>query len=298
MPIQLKPTNGTKIVQKLGISQPLYDWMTQAGVNVTYETDGLVFKHEPSAWNWTVKLSITELSKLQVDQLHVTVKAKLAGMVTEALKDLQVQLGEAPKQKVVGTLDKLMAASNKKAATTPTGLGFQPVIENLYAATKSDIEELAKKAQETGEPQVSATQAKTKEIAVPESKTWPNYPADKMKSGPLVPLALADRMYQPTKGTSAGSRYYAVALSDALNVSARYNGGKLSVRVEPVGEGSLIPWKDALELVGFNVDTKYASVHMACTNDVIARKALGAAIMGIGFPFSSPMPLIDVLKAA
>ena len=61
---------------------------------------------------------------------------------------------------------------------------------------------------------------------------WPEFPADKLKTAPTVPLLQATQLYQPVKGSSSHSRYFLVGANSELRIAARYKQQSLSIRVE------------------------------------------------------------------
>ncbi len=110
-----------------------------------------------------------------------------------------------------------------------------------------------------------------------------------------VPLKLHDatRLYQPVHGTTASSRYFMMGGNEDLRVAARYKGNQLSIRVEGPG---LQKYMSVLQDIGFSkAGSDYVSVHLACPNDMLASKALGAVLLGIGVPMLTPFPDLKVI---
>jgi hypothetical protein len=126
---------------------------------------------------------------------------------------------------------------------------------------------------------------------------WDTFPVEKMAKGVRVSLYQADKLYQPVYGTSSNSRYYLVAGNEEIKVAARYCDGSLSVRIEGP---QLNKHLHRVKEVGFDQkpgDQKpYASIHLSVTNDVVAAKALGALLLGLGVELRTKMPDIKVLK--
>lgn len=123
---------------------------------------------------------------------------------------------------------------------------------------------------------------------------WPAFDMKHLTTATLVPLAEATKMYQPVRGTSTGSRYYLVAANPNLRVAARWqasNGG-LSIRIAGDGFG-----KHSTEIndAGFDHKGDYASLHLTCGTEVIARKALGAVIAGLGMAMDTPLPDLKII---
>jgi hypothetical protein len=114
-------------------------------------------------------------------------------------------------------------------------------------------------------------------------------------NGPTINLKSAEHLYQPVHGTSAGSRYFVVARGEGVNVAVKYNGAQLSIRIEGP---KLLAHKNAIIGVGFDTfKPDYASLHLGIANDIpLARKTLGAILMGLGIAIDTPFP--DFAKIA
>jgi len=122
---------------------------------------------------------------------------------------------------------------------------------------------------------------------------WPMYDLDKMQHGAKVQLADATKMYQPVNASSAGSRYFVIGGNDALRVAARYKGSKLSIRIEGP---QFKKYAENIGAVGLALNGDYASVHVEVSDDTIAAKVMGAILLGLGVPLTSPMPDIKAIK--
>lgn len=117
-------------------------------------------------------------------------------------------------------------------------------------------------------------------------------PPDKLLVLELVKLVDADKMYQPVKGTSEGSRYYAVALSDGLKVAVRLKSKAISIRIEGA---KLKEYEKRLKIIGFTNITNYTSLHLEIDNMVTAAKALGSVLVALKAGFVTPFPDVDLL---
>jgi len=111
-----------------------------------------------------------------------------------------------------------------------------------------------------------------------------------------VKLSQATTMYQPVKATSDSSTYHCIGIAGKLKFAARWvSNSNLSIRVEgPVGKH-----KDPLVAAGFNEDyiqKGYTSVHFNGIEELIAKRALGAVLMGTGLEFETPMPDLGVIN--
>jgi hypothetical protein len=114
-----------------------------------------------------------------------------------------------------------------------------------------------------------------------------------MDTAVTVPLKSATKMYQPVKATSSGSRYFVIAIADGLKVAARYQHGKLSVRVEGEYLEKFEPLLSEMDLSG---NTKsHMSMHLAASDEQTAGKCIGAILAGLGVPFTTPVPLIKAI---
>lgn len=117
--------------------------------------------------------------------------------------------------------------------------------------------------------------------------------ADLMKSEPIK-LSEATQMYQPVRGTSHGSRYIVVAMTENLRFAARVKSKALSVRVE--GIFSLDDQKK-LAAMGFKEHTGYMSAHVEGMTNSTPSRVLGAMLMGSGLKFTTPMPDLELVES-
>lgn len=125
---------------------------------------------------------------------------------------------------------------------------------------------------------------------------WDVFPIDQLQTAPLVKLIDATALYQPVSSSSAGSRYFLVAGNEKIKVGARWKSGTLSVRIEGTGMKEL---SSQLSDIGFDDpgSQSYVSLHLSIgADDALARKALGAILLGLGVPWRTAMPNLDVVK--
>lgn len=110
------------------------------------------------------------------------------------------------------------------------------------------------------------------------------------KSG-VLKLKDATELYQSVGGTSPGAVYHSVAICTDLKIAARYKNKTLSVRFE----GDIKKYKSNLVEAGIGVPNSkpYASMHLDIGDKVLAQKALGAIIVGLGVPFTTSVPVLD-----
>ena len=116
----------------------------------------------------------------------------------------------------------------------------------------------------------------------------------KLKSAKTVPLMEAEKLYQPVRGTSSGSRYFVLAIGPKLRVAGRWmsggNGHGLALRVE--GPGLEIEETKALvSAVGLDFKSPtHASVHLSSTSEIEILKAVGALLFGLDQEWTTTMP--------
>jgi hypothetical protein len=118
-------------------------------------------------------------------------------------------------------------------------------------------------------------------------------------SNDVIPLRDACAMYQRVKGTSSGSVYVAVAMTDALKIAVRVEGIQLSVRAEgsALDDSSTVAKLTAQGLsLKVKPDFKYMSGHYPCTDEAPANKVLGAILLGCGIEFDTPLPKFNKVK--
>lgn len=130
------------------------------------------------------------------------------------------------------------------------------------------------------------------------------YPAVQMNAQPVnavVPLRDAKALYQRVVGTSPGSVYVVVAMSDTINVAAKMDGPMaLSVRVEGKGldDAATVAKLQSQKLTLKIKETfKYMSQHYPCNDDAPPQKVLGAILLGSGIEFNTPLPKVAKVKA-
>ena len=132
-----------------------------------------------------------------------------------------------------------------------------------------------------------------------ETKTLAKVPkgtfdVSKMLTAPTVTMLKATKLYQPVRGTSSGSRYFMIAIGPDLRVAARWKQAPasegLALRVE--GKGLTNPYTvKLLEQIGLDKKSEvHMSAHLTVTNDIEARKAIGALLFAINEPWTTPPP--------
>lgn len=133
--------------------------------------------------------------------------------------------------------------------------------------------------------------AKEKPASLQVEAAWPEFEGD-IETAETKKLKYANRLYQPVRGTSASSRYFVVAANEEIKIAARWSGINLSVRIEGP---QLDKYLARIHDVGFDkANGDYASVHLHTPNDMLAAKALGAILLGLGAPYRTAFP--DIMK--
>lgn len=283
MAITMKSMNAMAALKKVGIPQHLYDWLVASDFEAHLTPTELTFKpkegflvgHEFK--QSTVPMKISDLQKLNAGTLPSHTKNGLAGLVADAIYGLKGfdTVPVAPKQPSAMEL----LAKNATAPVVTTAQKEQQLKE--LAAELGVFVYPGKPSTEPGMPYVA---------------DWPVFDLNKMATAPTTILRDATKLYQPVKGTSANSRYYVVAANKDLRVAARWHANSLSIRIEGPG------WeKHVAGMAGCGIDNidnhkHYASMHINVADDVIAHKALGAVLMGLGVAMETPIPSLQTIK--
>lgn len=252
MAITITSMNGLLLIKKIGIPQPLYDWLESAEhVEVKLSDNAVKFTVNGEVMH-NVPVTLAFLQDLKAGKANISMKAQLSVHIALAIKDLMTQNGEfaVPEE------------------LEPTGHedGFVKKLPKLVIKSKSA----------------------PAPAPVPAGK-WAPLTLNEMKHQPPVMLKNATRMYQPVLGTSGGSRYYVVAANDQMRIAARYLSGKLSIRIEGP---EWMKHLNAIQATGFEPQQSkgYASVHLAVPDVMMARKSLGAILGGLGVTLETPLP--------
>jgi len=147
---------------------------------------------------------------------------------------------------------------------------------------------------ESASAKIISEAKKKKAVEVPTSIPYPDTDTKQKSSGAVTGttkaacLGEATKLHQKVQGTNTGSRYVVIALSPDLNVAARYKGHSLSIRVE----GDVKKHVDRLKAAGFDgvKAANYASMHLQCDSDVMARRAASSVLGGMDMQFSTAWP--------
>ncbi len=265
--IQTKSATGLTTLAKLGIADESLGKLTEAGTHVMLKANGFQFMKGDENVGF-VPVTLEQLQQINngtlPGQAHATLQLKLMSVIDLVAEGI---VGDGTHVTVTDT------AKKEKGA-----LDMLPV------------EKMAAK------PNVTV---KVKQDEAPKSSGgWPTYPIDKLKTGSAVHLRDAKKMYQPVNGTS--SRYYLIGGNEDLRVAARFVGTKLSIRIEGPG---IAKHMAKLTLVGLNPSItstghSYASIHLGVDSDLMANKALGAVLLGLGVHLETQYPDLKLIKGA
>ncbi len=280
MALNFKSLNGMSAIKKIGINQSTFDWLAQSQVIVKLKSDKFAFYFIDDLGKETLKevpVTIDDLQQLNAGKLPLTKKIALSGALAKAIQELMIAAGDL----VVG-IDPIQAEADGIEKTPISNGEWGPTLTMVDAGALAHL------------PPLHVIPAK----GVEQSSAWGVIDLHALKTAFPVKLRDADKMYQPVRGTSAGSRYYMVAANKDIRVAARLQGGSLSVRIEGPG---LAKHQNAISEAGITINAgkDYASVHLNVGGDmVLASKTLGAVLMGLGVTLDTPMPNLALIKGA
>ena len=272
MAVAIKTMSGAELLKLLDINVDDENWLLSQSISVTVQATEIKFT-APSTSYGNVPVKLTHLIQLKQGKLTGLAKASLQVLVKAKIAQLKKLSGVPqglPPELGPNSLDTAAEAS-----------GF--IVKESGAAM-----DLLKKKQNAPSPIAGAMCEffpGTSPLAVDKAK---------LANAPLVQLRDANMMYQPVKGTSQGTRYFLVGASTGLRIAARYKGASLSVRIEGPNFGQHKQQMLACGFTGLNAD--YASMHLSVVDPVIAAKALGAILLGLGVPMITPMPNLQLIK--
>ena len=284
MAVAIKTMSGAELLKLLDINVDDENWLLSQSISVTVQATEIKFT-APSTSYGNVPVKLTHLMQLKQGKLTGLAKASLQVLVKAKIAQLKKLSGVPqglPPDLGPNLLDTAAEAS-----------GF--VVKESGAA----IDLLKKKQNASKGADQSNTDLGPSPSAGPICKFFPGtspLAVDKAKlaNAPLVQLRDANMMYQPVKGTSQGTRYFMVGASTGLRIAARYKGASLSVRIEGP---NFVQHKQQMLACGFTgLNADYASMHLSVVDPVIAAKALGAILLGLGVPMITPMPNLQLIK--
>lgn len=121
----------------------------------------------------------------------------------------------------------------------------------------------------------------------------PKFEAPSSSDG-VVRLAQATQVGQPVRGSSGGSVYYAMALSDQVKLAVRVKkNGSVSIRAEGTPPAHIV---QRLHSAGMSkAGSEHWSIHFDAV-DVPVSRCVGAFLMGLEIPFDSQITNFSQVK--
>ena len=271
------------------------------------------YKFSPAKLNQWFDLKLTPEELLTLESFGVTCKASADGTKLEFGNALHGIVKNMPIKSGVMTMAKegCLPIAAKASATKKINAALTICMKHLMnlpepeAPVWKDVKGIAPIKSKVATPPDKAyttehlASALMDEPDIPKTKddivhgpTLSKYAALKMKK---VKLENATALYQPVNATSQNSKYHCIGIAGKLKFGARWvSDSNLSIRVE----GPVSKYKDKLVAAGFNsdyIDKGYTSVHFNGIEELIAKRALGAVLMGTGLEFETPMPDLGVI---
>lgn len=222
------------------------------------------------------------LNHLEVGQHYLDALATLGGKLTFVMDNFKVANSKS------GVTGK-MSHSAANLCKLPQG-------GNTVKQAKLQIEAAICKFASNVDPLGLKVKVKPMLGPVPDFVAKPSpAPAPVAPAGWPEKLSDAGKMYQPVKGTSQGSVYSTVALSETMKVAVRVGADKLSVRVEGSCVSNPTMIKKMAELGLTESKGSHYSMHMSCGN-VPVERVIGAILAGLGVEFATPVPQLSRVK--
>lgn len=295
MPVSLQPTDALPVIKKAGVPGDLYNQFVKFELKATLlavgEAVGVLFQTSTGTELLFLKVSLAQVNFLKSGNMPLNIKKGLSDAFTDALMTVintYLEGGHATKPKPVSPPMSFKGPSQKKggfATISTPGKPKDPTNVPVINVPAPDSAAVASA--------IKAASSKPQPIVLEVASGFKPCSAEEMVTLPKVPLAEATRMYQPVSSTEPTSRYHLVAANKNLKVAARWLNDTLSVRLE----GPLLPSiANQLKEVGLdNTSAHHASIHIKCMSQVMAAKALGAVLTGLGLPFDTPVPVFPML---
>ena len=297
--IAIKGMTGQDLLELLKLGETKQAWLKQNGVAIEVgATEIKLVKPGVAGVAFPVKLA--HLTALKTGQLGTLAKQsmslQLRGLVTKMQEVLQNHGAGATEETVSSGA---MSALKAQEPAPPKVVGIdlaKPGSDTTVLHATLDLTKAApafKPPAEKFTPKPSLS-AKT---PAPAETAWPQFDLAKLKTGEQVKLRDATMMYQPVHGSSGGSRYFVVAANKDIRVAARWKGSALSIRIEGPGLDQHVGSIKACGFDNVNASKAYASLHLEVGSDqVLASKALGAVLLGLGLPLETPIPRLELIK--
>ena len=295
--------NGLAAIKKIGIQQSLYDWFTSNNGKVEYVGTGLKFTVtglDPAL----IPMTLAHVQQINLGTILHTKKVEYRILIQAAIQGLMVKKAKSAVVNLEAEFEMVdpVVLTAKDYGLPVINPAFIPPLVPIEGVTGADMKSKISSAKPSWVSKPSAYLFNTtdgpappKAINVIQAHGFPVYPLDEIYTADLVPLWSADRMYQPVSASTPGKRYYVVALCKALRIAAKYHSNELSVRIEgPLLEENV----KTLVKVFPNASTgkNYCSLHLSCSDEEIASRALGAILMGSGVDWETPLPKLELIK--
>lgn len=266
MAVNIKMIDGYKFLGAVGLPADQIDDLQKVGVKVQIQATKAVFQSVNGATMHMVPVKLDVVQKIMDGTMGIAsvqaVRMKMAKGAESVLKkfeDADKFNWDAPLEEVTVPItqdtDGILGVQEAAAVTVDLG---DTVDVNAVSATLN-------------------------------KKPAPGHA--KVGTGSPVKLVEATEMYQPVGSTSSGSVYhvFGITTAESLKVAARYKGTSLSVRVE----GDVAGMQNVLEKAGFPMDhlsAGYVSMHLEAPDVIMANRAIGAVLCGLGMPLKTPLP--------
>lgn len=293
-----------EVLKAFGVSLMNISIFLQSGVEMKVTPYALKFESKDGTPLGSVMLKASAVKYALEGKLTPASTTSVGANITaEILKIMNVLDSKSESATVIGvdmaagpdesaaTIPETENTPSKPAFVTPDGPEFLKEVQDAVDGLP-DVKEHKHGATESGkiDPSVSGTTTGTFKSSTPIGMMEiPKYVTEAKKMS-KVELLYATNIYQRVQGTSSGSTYICVAISQDMRVAVRFKGTN-NTTVSIRAEGNTEKYKKNLETAGLDIkDDKYASVHLNCDSQLLATRAVGAVLMGMGIEFTTPMP--------
>lgn len=281
MVVILKPDSAFEYMAKAGVTQKRLDElksMVDVGMaKVKLTTTQFAFMFNPDFGGYFEVEVPTSTA-----ELHALNAGTLKGVPLHNLRD-----------KLMSAIEKLLEAKAGGAVDKLAGLSSNQPKPEL---THVPIDALMTALLSTKDPSLQTIKKTPMPASVAGKQKWA--PVSQLHMSKAEPVKLRDAtfMYQPVKGSSAGSRYFLVGGNDGIRIGARYKGKTLTVRIEGPDFDTYVSKFQSMGFSNAATGNGYGSMHLDVSNDLIAAKALGAILVGLGLPLETPIPSLSIIK--
>lgn len=282
---------GALVASKLGVAPALWQEAAALGYTAEKGINKILIKDKTGNVVSNVKAVQGALTFLMEDNLGATSAGHLKASFEQAVKKLIADHGDTPVElNMPPKVEAKIFPGGGAVNPTESKLTQQsPPLASIFGTDpeEAELNHTFNKPPQTptqkSPPSVESLKTTNSEVISKEAVAW-----NEMDVMSPVKLLQATKLYQPVHGTSSGSRYFVVALSKDLKIAARFKGEDLSMRVE----GNISKSKDILVENGFNIgaDETYASMHLKCPTQILAKRVIGALLTGMDMELQSELP--------